>query len=152
MEEQRPEKEWLESRGLAVKWIVVVLVLTVATTITLAGVLAQPRRDPSVVNVPEGAVITGNRVMLKEGYSFVRQPGGTVAIARKKNPIVAGVIRCHCQKARNDYTPVVGTCTVSEHGESATCVPDGSAHQSCPAFCATSVEVKPSLGGGIQLQ
>ena len=87
----------------------------------------------------EGVTITGNKMTLKTGYSFVRVPGGGVAVQETATRRTSATYGCGC------HFGGVGGCNLWILNNGARCE-----QGTCTGACAFDVQPDPPTGGGGQ--
>jgi hypothetical protein len=113
---------------------ILILILPILLTASLAvqtpalnnkNKMAQPvHKSKGTVlqrRVPEGVVVSRNRVVVKTGYKLVKQSDGTVVSMRvKKDPVITGRFQCSCTRRKDPKKS--GSCEFGTlGGNSATC-------------------------------
>jgi len=135
---------------------IVILATAIAFSLTTIGyVLGLPPKTATlkegkalVKTLPpgvEGVELVGNKVRLKSGFKFVKQPNGTVALARMAggHGAVAGSWSCDCTGVPN----AKGTCDATTYSDTVFC--EKGSKDPCTGTCKLKVTTKGKASGVI---
>jgi hypothetical protein len=136
-------KNKITKRTSVIVAMAVAVMLTIFACVSNQPPSAQAPKAgrPLVRSLParvQGVELVGGTVRAKSGYQFVKQPNGTVMMARMGGPGVGGTFDCVCEGTINN--PATGACAATIVGGLLYCT-----QGTCTGSCRLDVTV-----GGIR--